>query len=142
MVLNGKVLYEKAVGINFLHRKFDIVLTFDSKEEARDFYDSFDYDNKKLRRERLAIFLCKHEDTSKLDVGSTTHHYIHCAKCNMATSVDDETEEDKLSRHKKFELIFKRDDIRQLEDDIKDLTRALDRKKESLSKLEKEFEEQ
>lgn len=141
MVVHGKSLYDKAVCVSFRHNKFKMILKFDSDTEAEDFYSSFDYRNEKLRRERLSMFFCNHKNTSELDVGSKAYHYIHCIRCNMATFVDDETEEDKILRRANNDLIFKKFDIDNLKEDIDDLTQSLSDKRERLYKLERENEQ-
>lgn len=140
MYLIGKSLYNKAVCLNPRHRKFDIVFTFDTSNEAKKFYESFNYKEKRLLKQRYIIRLCKHKSIHDLYVGSKTHHYKYCPNCKMAIFVDDETKEDKDKRRDEFKKMIEEDEIEQLKLDIEQLKNTLHLKEKELKRREAKLE--
>ena len=139
MVLTGKSLYEKSVCVSLRHRKYSIMFTFDSSEEAREYYDSFDYENEKLTYKRFLINLCKHKNMHDLNIGYKSHHYEYCPDCNRAIYVDDETKEDKKERYRNLSIRIKERDILDLKDEIREMKERIHRGEISLLKLEAEL---
>lgn len=139
MIVNGKSLYDNNIMIvAFTHRKYYMAFKFNSKVEAKGYYNSFNHEKEKLTVERFNIYFCKHDNMEYLDVGSKIHHFNYCPDCNMALFVDDESKEDKASRRAKLGLAIKESEIEDLVNEIEQLGDILETKKAELTELERE----
>lgn len=127
----GKSLYDNnMVVLQPGHQKYHIALSFNSSEEANNFYDSFDYEKQSVWKHRIKIGLCKHESESAVDVGSALHHYIVCPVCGRAKYVNDETPEELAARWEKARKNLMQREIKEMELDIEETKHNLAEKKQ------------
>lgn len=140
MIFNGKSTYKNKICIDRANRKYSIIFIFDNKEEARDYYEDFSYENEKLISTRIKIFFCKHKKQYDLNVDSNTHHYNYCPDCNRALFVNDETEEQREERLKILTNLMRQEDIKEMERDIRSTEYSLNKKKEQLEKMKRKIE--
>lgn len=136
---SGKSLYGgKYVAIHPKHRKFEILFEFGSKEDAKRYYKTLDFENQKMYLRRIKIFFCRHKDEYELDVGSKLYHYSYCPKCSRAIYVNDETEKEREIRIREAVKFSRRNEIKELEELIEYQTNKLARLKEE---FKHEYEE-
>ncbi|MGD6876890.1 hypothetical protein [Bacillus infantis] len=132
MYIVGKSLIDNKVFVSPRHRKFELMFSFASEEEADKYYRSLDYENEKFLKPRIKAFFCKHEKEYDLDLGSKLYHYKCCTNCNRAIYVNDETPEAREKRMNTFRATIKEQEIAELENEIT-------YKQEKLQKLKREF---
>lgn len=129
---SGKSLDDKYVTIHPRHRKFALLFEFNSKEDANNYYKTFDYKNQKMYLRRIKVFFCRHKDEYDLDVGSKLHHYNYCPQCSRAIYINDESEEEREIRIREILKSARRREIN-------DLEKLIDYQKNKLTGLKEEF---
>lgn len=98
------------------HKKYDVIRMFKSEKEAASFFDTFDYQKKRLSLwKKTRIFLCKHTKEYKLDTRSTRTHFLYCPDCSRGTYVDTETKEEREVRLESMWKNARKNEISELE---------------------------
>jgi len=132
----GKGVWDNKVRVSFDNHKASLIYIFKTDEEATQFYEEFEYSEKKISIYKYLRFkFCKHENVCDLECNSDTHYYKYCPDCNKAEYINTETFEQKVERFDRINKLIKQDRITDLRNNNISSQRKLER-------LTKEYKEE